>query len=101
MTKNNAELLNQVKQMPAEVCVECNRAMLTSTTDWDLPLDLYGRKNTLVITDVPAMKCQCGEWTHNLDLLIRVEELSDRLILEAIRYQKDVPERLSIEELFK
>jgi len=37
MTKNNAELLNQVKQMPTEVCVECNSAMVTSTADWDLP----------------------------------------------------------------
>ncbi|MDR3584162.1 MAG: hypothetical protein P4L59_02420 [Desulfosporosinus sp.] len=83
-----------------EVCVECNRVMAPSTTEWELPLDLCGRKHTLVITDVPIMKCECGETTHNLDLEIRVEELVDQLALNALRYQKDVPARMSIEEFF-
>lgn len=58
--------------------------MAPSTADWDQPLDLYGRKHTHIITDVPAMWCECGEITHNLDLLIRVEELVDRLVLDAL-----------------
>jgi len=84
-----------------QICVGCNGVMLPSTEDWELVLDLCGRKHTLVITDVPIMKCECGETTHNLDLGIRVDELVDRLALDALRYQKNVAKRMSIEELFK
>ena len=84
-----------------EICVECNRVMVFATTSWELPLDLSGRKHTLTITDVPIMKCDCGETSHNLDVEISVEELVDQLALDVLRYQKAIPERMTIEELFK
>ena len=84
-----------------EICVECNCGMFPGTTDWEFPLELVERKHTLVITDVPVMRCECGEVSHNLDVEISVDELVDQLALNALRYQKEVPERMSIEELFK
>ena len=84
-----------------EICVECNQHMFPDTTDWEFPLELVERKHTLVITDVPFMRCECGEVAHNLDVKINVDELVDQLALDALRYQKEVPERTSIEELFK
>ncbi|GEM_PF-4209913 len=60
-----------------QICVECNGALVASKADWDLVLDIWGREHTLVITDVPIMKCECGVDTHSLDLEIRVDELVD------------------------
>jgi len=84
-----------------EICGNCSQVMSPSTTNWEFPLELVDRKHTLVITDVPVMKCNCGEVSHSLDFEISVDELVDQLAKDALRYQKEVPERMSIEELLR
>jgi len=101
MVKNNTELLAQVRRILAGTCVDCNRPMTAGTGNWELTLDIWGQEHTLVITDVPVTKCECGEEFHDLDLEIRVDEMVDRLVTDSLRYQKDVPDRMSIEELLK
>ncbi|HZK53970.1 MAG TPA: hypothetical protein VFC84_07250 [Desulfosporosinus sp.] len=82
------------------ICVECKQNMFPGTTDWEFPLQLVERKHTLVITNVPIMQCKCGLVSHNLDVEISVDELVDQLALDALRYQKELPKRISIQELF-
>ena len=83
------------------ICVECKQNMFQGTANWEFPLQLVELKHTLVITNVPIMQCECGLVSHNLDVEISVDELVDQLVLDALRYQKEVPKRISIEELFK
>lgn|GEM_PF-2960442 len=85
----------------SEICVECNREMSYSTTDWELPLEIGDQKHIIVITHVPVMKCVCGEVSYSLDVEISVNEFVDQLVLDALRHQKNVPEIMTIEELFK
>lgn len=83
-----------------ETCVECQQTMSPDTINWEFPLELPDRKHTLVITDVPVMRCACGEVSYNLDVEISVDALIDQLVKDTLRYQKEIPEKMSIEELF-
>jgi hypothetical protein len=86
----------------AEVCVECNKTMVPGTTEWELPLEVGDKKRMITIINVPVMKChECGDMSHGLDIEISVDKLIDQLIVDALKHHKEIPDKMSIEELFE
>lgn len=83
-----------------ETCIECGKTMVLSEYEKEIAIELDGEERTVVISGVPAMKCDCGEMIYDLDVACNIEELVDRLVNDALRYNKDIPHRISVEELF-
>lgn len=83
-----------------ESCVECGMTMTPSKCQKEIPLDIMGNEKVLTITDIPAMRCECGNVTYDLDVGCDIEELVDIMVKDALRYNKEIPQRMTIEELF-
>jgi hypothetical protein len=84
-----------------ETCIDCGKPMFPYEHEKKIPLEIYDKEQTLVITGVPAMKCECGEITYDLDTACDIEELVDILVRDALRYNKVIPKSMTIVELFR
>lgn len=83
-----------------ETCIECGKPMVPSEYEKEIIIGLDGQEQTIVITGVPGMKCECGALNYDLDVACDIEELVDILAKDALRYNKKLPQKMTIEELF-
>lgn len=69
--------------------------------DNERTLDVAGVKHTITITGIPAQKCpRCGEvYFGSLDFMAELERAELRMVNHFMRYNKEWPEKISIEEL--
>ncbi|KLU62308.1 hypothetical protein CEB3_c13520 [Peptococcaceae bacterium CEB3] len=93
-----------------EHCMQCDEdengierepeLMVPIWHDDERTLDVNGVKHTITITGIPAQKCpRCGDVTFSLDLMCEIEKAELRMVNHFMRYNKEWPEKISIEEL--
>ena len=63
-------------------------------------LDVAGTEHTITITGIPAQKCpRCGDVYTNLELGCQLEKAETRIVKHFMRYNKEWPTKISMEEL--
>lgn len=68
--------------------------------DDERTLEVAGVEHTITITGIPAQKCpRCGEVYFSLDFMAELEKAETRMVNHFMRYKKEWPEKISIEEL--
>jgi hypothetical protein len=93
-----------------DVCLSCDedengveREPVPTEPIWyndERTLDVAGVEHTITITGIPAQKCpQCGTVTYDLDFMCQLREAELRMVNHFMRYKKEWPTSISIEEL--
>jgi len=82
-------------------CSDCGGKMVAGHMERVFPLDLPNEKMDLTIIEVPAMVCKCGYRTYNLLMGVRLTKQVEKMVLDALRYRREIPAKISMDELFE
>jgi len=63
-------------------------------------LDATGVEHVITYTGIPAQKCpKCGEVVFDFELMAEIEKAEGKMVNHFLRYNKDWPDKISLEEL--